>query len=291
MHLFPSAYIKKRFDMKEMTISSYDDIDWLQLWKNHRESKSWTSKGAKEWDQKAAGFSTRTLNSPYVPLFLARLPLHQSYTVLDVGCGPGTLALPIAEKVKKVTAIDYSKNMINLLDQHARDRNLSNITTHLCSWEQDWNKLGIEPADITIASRSMNVENLPMAIEKLHGFTKKYAFISDRISPSPFDPDAFRAIGRDFNSGPDYIFTLNMLYSKKIHPFVEILALDNTSHFETFDEALSSYIWMFKDLTSPEEAKLKEYVSSIVTPIPEGGMLLTRKHVPQWAMIWWKKER
>lgn len=275
--------------MKNAEISTYADIDWLTLWKNERKRKSWNSKKAKDWDKKAGSFAERTAESPYIPLFLSRLPLEPSSTVLDVGCGPGTLALPLAEMTAQVTAIDYSQKMLDITADRATQKNLTNLSCIHCSWEDDWHEYGIEPADIAIASRSMNVADLPAAITKLDQFSKRFVFLSDRIAPSPFDPDAFAAIGREFNSGPDYIFTLNFLYTMNIHANVEILELDRHVHYKDRNEALRSYSWMFKELQDDELKKLEKFIESRIVYSSDERIILRRNHPPRWAMIWWKK--
>ncbi|MEE4241631.1 MAG: class I SAM-dependent methyltransferase [Desulfopila sp.] len=275
--------------MRNSDITVYEDIDWRTLWQNSRKQKSWRSKDAEGWDRKASSFAERNQQSPYAHLFISRLPLAPEYTVLDIGCGPGTIALPIARHVQKVTAVDYSQKMLDLLAEEAQKTHISNITTVHCAWEDDWHSCGISPADIAIASRSMNVADLDMAIDKLNSFAGKYVFITDRISPSPFDPDAFAAIGRPFQSGPDYIYTLNFLYNKGIHPCVEILELDCDIHFQDEEKALQSYRWMFKELNPAEERKLAAFVSSSLVRSDTAGVTLRRRHPPRWAMIWWKK--
>ena len=275
-----------------MTHSSsftYQDLDWMQLWRNDRNKRSWSSKGAADWDKKAPSFAERNNLSQYNSLFLSRLPLEPSYSVLDIGCGPGTLALPLARQAHSVTAIDYSEKMLEILQKCSVKEALDNITCIHCSWEDNWQDFNIEPADLVIASRSMNVDNLSMAIDKLNRYAKKYVFISDRIAPSPFDPDVFAAIGREFNSGPDYIYTLNLLYSKAIHPNVEILQLDKNQEFKDMDEALASYTWMIKEITQSELEKLKQFVHSRAVISEKNRVVITRRHPPRWALIWWKK--
>jgi ubiquinone/menaquinone biosynthesis C-methylase UbiE len=48
--------------------------------------------------------------------------------LLDVGCGPGTLALVAAGRVAAVDAIDFSENMVAILRQRATDAGLTNIS-------------------------------------------------------------------------------------------------------------------------------------------------------------------
>lgn len=276
--------------MSDSALITYEDINWLELWQNGRKQKSWDSKGAADWDKKACSFAQRHNQSPYVTLLLSRLPLEKSYSVLDIGCGPGTLALPLAHQVASVTALDYSAKMIELMITQAETQGLTNLHGIQCSWEDNWEKHGIEPADLVIASRSMNLDDLGMAIDKLARYARKYVFITDRIAPSPFDPEVFQAIGRDFNSGPDYIFTLNILYTKNIHPNVEILQLANSVTYKDMNEALESYKWMIKEMSTKELAKLTAFLESRIISNDGNGITIRRRYPPRWALIWWKKE-
>lgn len=269
---------------------TYNDLDWHSLWQNAREQKSWTGKGPADWDKKAAGFAARNTDSPYVELVLKRLPLDKTMSVLDAGSGPGTLSIPLAKQVRSVTALDYSRGMLDVLEKLSREQGLDNITTVLASWDDDWNKLGIKQHDICIASRSLSVDNLRAALRKLNSHARSYVFIADRITPTPFDPDAFRAIGRPFRSGPDYIYTINTLYSMGIHACVDIISLEAEISFNSLETALESYIWMFKELTAEERDKLQQYILNNSRTDSNGNIFMHRSHPPRWALIWWKKE-
>ena len=267
---------------------TYDDLDWHELWKNARAKKSWTAKSSADWDKKATSFAKRNSDSPFVNLVMKRIPLSADTTILDAGSGPGTLSLPLAPLVKSVTALDYSGGMLTALNDGAQQQGSTNITTILGSWEDDWEKLHIKKHDICIASRSLSVANLREALTKLSDHANDAVFVIDRISPTPFDNGAFTALGRPFRSGPDYIYTINTLYSMDIHPNVEIMTLEKTVSFLSMDTALESYRWMFKDLTEKEERKLEEYIQSNSTRGDNGEITVIRTCPSRWALIWWK---
>lgn len=266
------------------------DIDWNQLWRNARRQKSWSGKGASDWDRKAPSFAARNAGSPYVSLLMERLPLAPDFTVLDMGCGPGTLAVPLAERVQAVTAVDYSAGMLDVLRGKVAEEHIENIHLIQGAWEDDWQKLGIGQHDIAIASRSLAVEDLAAALVKLNQAARKYVFISDRIAPTPFDPGAFAAVGREFQSGPDYIYTLNILYSMGIHPQVEVLSLGRDLEFTSVDEAVLTYSWMLRDLTAGEQDALRGYLLSRIIEDKGGKIVIRRQYPARWALIWWKKE-
>ena len=274
--------------MTEPVMQTYDDIDWALLRKNAMARKGWKRKGPKEWDNKAHSFSGRTKNNDYVDLFLEELPLESSFSVLDIGSGPGTLALPIAQAVSRVTAIDFSLGMLELLNQHAKEEKIDNIQTIQCSWEDNWQDKGIIPHDIAIASRSIGVEELEPALYKINSYAKKYVFISDRIGATPFEAGAFEAIGRSFEPGPDYIYTVNMLYKMGIYPNVTVLKPNPVSIYPSLEEALASYRWMFQELSPAEERHLLGYIEQNIIETTKSTITVQRNSPVQWALIWWK---
>lgn len=267
---------------------TYDDLDWHELWQNARAKKSWTAKGPADWDKKSVSFAKRNSDSPFVDSVLQHIPVTRSTTILDAGSGPGTLSLPLASRVDSVTAIDYSKGMLAALNDLARQQGSVNIRTVLGSWEDDWKKLNIKKHDICIASRSLSVANLQSALAKLNDYANDSVFVVDRINPTPFDNGAFTALGRPFRSGPDYIYTINTLYSMDIHPNVNIISLEKTVTFASMDTALDSYRWMFKDLTKEDEHKLEQYIKSNSSAGENGTITVNRSHPSRWALIWWK---
>jgi len=268
----------------------YQEIDWDEMWRQSRARKSWKKKKSSDWDQRAASFAERNLYSPFVAQFMAHLQTEPEWTVLDVGSGPGTLAIPIAGQVRHVTALDYSEAMLGELNKQARAAGRDNITTVQASWTDDWQALAIARHEVAIASRSLSVEDLGGALRKLNAWAGKAVYVVDRVGAGPFDPELFAAIGRDFEPGPDYIFTLNILYAMGIHARVDFLTLDGGRTYGSREEALHSYRWMVDDLTAQEEERLAAYVDARLSQNPDGSWQLARQTPPRWALIWWRTD-
>jgi SAM-dependent methyltransferase len=267
----------------------YLDIDFNELWQEARRQKSWSGKSRADWDRKAESFAKRTAHSEYADIFMDRMDPDPEWTVLDVGSGPGTLTLPLARRVKKVTAVDYSSQMLALLIKQAEADNLGNIEAKEASWEDDWQEIGIEPHDAVIASRSLAVDDLAGALTKMNQWAKKVVYVTDRVGATPFDPEAFAAVGREFSSGPDYIYTVNILYQLGINAKVDFIGLPGVRIVANREEALASYSWMFDRLTSDEEQKLATYVDSRLKKNTDGQYRLQLLTPPTWAFIHWDK--
>lgn len=270
-----------------MRLKRYEDINWEFLWQQAIKEKSWPAKNAADWNERAAAFTRRTEQSPYTETFLSLLNAQPSWSVLDVGSGPGTLALPLAKRVNTVTCIDFSSAMLQILTERAKQMALDNISTHALSWSDDWQAHGITRHDVAIASRSLSVLDLGDALRRLNAFAIHKVVVTDRVGPGPFDPDAFAAVGRPLRLGPDYIFTVNLLYRMGCLAKVDFIRLEAQPRYRSFDEVVCRYLWMFRELNDAETKRLHRYIHSIADLHEDGSVSLHGRHVPTWAFISW----
>ena len=266
----------------------YQDIDWNLLRQQAQAEKSGQGKTASDWDERAASFARRTGQSGYTDAFIALLDPKPDWSVLDVGSGPGTLALPLATRMRAVTCIDFSPQMIRILTERASQAGLANIKAFPISWDDDWRRLGIVPHDLVIASRSLAVADLAFALRRLTEFAVRKVAVTDRVGPGPRDPDAFAAVGRPLHPGPDYIYTVNLLYQMGHLATVDFIRLAETDRYRSFDEAIAHYRWMFGELDGRETRRLHAYIRSIAKDHDDGSISLHPRHVPTWAFISWR---
>jgi SAM-dependent methyltransferase len=269
---------------------AYDEIDWHEIRRRELARQDWKIKGSEDWDKRAPSFADRHKQTPYAKLFLQELPLEPHLSVLDIGSGPGTLTLPLAHQVNTVTAVDFSPAMLAALRRQAAAENLTNIKTVECSWEDDWPAHGIGVHDIAIASRALAVADLGASLRKINDFASCYVFLSDRIGISPFEVGAFQAVERPFRHGPDYIFTINILYTMKIYANVKILEFPRETTFASLADAVASFAWMFHDLSDREHDRLVQYVDDHIVKREGSTVTVRRENPPRWALIWWKKQ-
>lgn len=271
-------------------MSGVFDIDWDLIWRESRLKRSCKNKGRQDWDKKAPSFARRNRGSSYVERLLDFIAPEPEDTVLDVGSGPGTLAIPLASRVGLVTALDFSAGMLEELKAAAGRQSLTNIVPVLASWEDDWQKLGVAQHDIAVASRSLSVDDLQGALAKLDQWALKKVVITDRVGAGPFDPDVFAAIGRSFDPGPDYIITVNMLYRLGISARVDFIPAEYSGVYATREEAVDSIIWMLEDLQPEEERRFQDFLEERIETQADGSWRVARRHTPKWAVISWEKE-
>ncbi|MCL1980193.1 MAG: class I SAM-dependent methyltransferase [Proteobacteria bacterium] len=274
-----------------MPLHRYQEIDWGLLWQQAQAERSWQPRGLADWDQRAPSFARRSGQSAYADSFLALLKPESDWSVLDVGSGPGTLALPLAPRVQAITCLDFSPKMLAILSDRADQARLTNITARPLSWDDDWHAAGILPHDLVIASRSLAVADLRSALRRLNQFAVHKVAVTDRVGTGPHDPDAFAAVGRPLNPGPDYIFTVNILYQMGCLAAVDFIRLKETARYRSLDQALAHYHWMLPELDSLEAKRLRAYIGSIAECHDDGSISLHPRHVPTWAFITWRPDQ
>src|SRR6266568_5321656 len=123
-----------------------ETIDWNRLWREDRKVSSKVH-DLGFWNRRAPSFAKHVRDDDhddYVGPFLRLLNAQPDWSVLDIGCGSGTLACPLARIVRRVTAIDFSPAMLSLLRERENSEGIRNLTAHLARWEDDWTAQGIQ---------------------------------------------------------------------------------------------------------------------------------------------------
>lgn len=265
------------------------NTDWNQVWREKSRKRSFTTRDSNFWNRRAPSFSEHAVKTGYAEAFLRIVKPKRDWTILDIGCGAGTLAIPFAECVRGVTAVDFSETMLELLMGQSAKTGITNIRTIRASWEDDWDKAHIEPHDVAIASRSLVVRDLREAIIKLNNVAKRRVYISTIVGDGPYDRHIFEAIGRELNMGPDYIYTYNLLYQMDIYAYIDFIIEKNHKTYEDRDAALMSIRWMLGNMTIEEEERLNDYLGKHLI-YDAGRWMMDYYNTVRWAVLWWEKE-
>lgn len=134
---------------------------------------------------------------------------------------------------------------------------------------------------------SWSVLDLGSALRRLNAFAIHKVVVTDRVGHGPFDPDAYAAVGHPLRLGPDYIFTVNLLYRMGCLAKVDSIRLEEQSLYRSFDEAVCRYLWIFRELSHSETKRLHRYIRSIADLHENGSVSLHGRHVSTWAFISW----
>ena len=261
-----------------MTIEA---IDFGRLYRDHLATTARTRKTASAWDSRAAGMASKALNSRYAEEFVARMDLHGATSLLDVGCGPGTIGLAVAHQLQRVVGLDYSSAMLGAMRTKAAEMQLANVETLHRAWEDDWSD--VPECDIVVASRSTTVEDIATALEQLHAKARLRVYLTHLVGGHFTDPALQTVIGRQVPSVPDYIYLLNILHRMGIHPRLDYIAHENRlADAVDFDDFARRVAWSVGDLDGDERARLRTWYER-ATPQQRRGTPM------RWAFISWEK--
>lgn len=266
-------------------IENPNDVDWVNFW-----AERLTGKKNKNWDEAAPGFFKRTRKDDYNDALFDMLILDENDTVLDVGCGEGSITIPLAKRVKKVIGVDSSPKMLEYLKKRAEENNVDNIKTILKPIEEiKYEDIG--DVDVVVCSRSLNaIIPIDETLLELDKIANKYVFITI-FGPEnkKIEKDFDREIGKQTEDFPDYNYFFNILFNLGIYANIQRFDLNNYREYNSIDEAMDNGKFRL-DLYSDEEKELlKKYLKRILTYDDKTKKYYNVKDKADWIMVWWKK--
>lgn len=272
---------------------SQEDKDWNAEWMRLSDQRE-VAHDAAFWDRRARDFRGGDEDSPYVTGFMASMRLRSGESVLDVGCGSGALALPLARAGHDVVGLDFSAGMLEVLRRRASEDDLRNVTTIHAGWDDDWRAAGVGAADVVIASRSMDVRDLRAALEKLDAFAHRRVCITlpagGLLYPQLL---AHEAIGRPTTKRGDQATAVNVLRQMGIEVEVRSLEHASASRYESREAALGSLRRVVAPADANEMSALERYVAEhLVETAGAGGgreWRLEPEITVPWAFLAWDK--
>ncbi|NQW16086.1 MAG: class I SAM-dependent methyltransferase [Chloroflexi bacterium] len=118
------------------------------------------------WNQMTARFAPTAEGEPEDPVItLIRPWLEPNDTVIDVGCGAGRLAVPLAGICDSIIGLDPSPSMLADLAKQVSDRQITNVQVDESTWEE-WPE---EAADVVLISHLLYVVHpIEEFLEKAH---------------------------------------------------------------------------------------------------------------------------
>ncbi|MER5757688.1 class I SAM-dependent methyltransferase [Streptomyces sp. NPDC002082] len=102
----------------------------------------------------------------FFDLLTSRFALDGTQTVLDLGCGPGMVALPLADRVAQVYAVDPEPGMLAEGTRLARERHAPNI-----QWRRGDSttitRMDLPPQDLCVMAKAFHWMNRPQVLADL----------------------------------------------------------------------------------------------------------------------------
>ncbi len=283
-----------------MTIDTTQDVNsryWEEFWEQAtRPGKNRGPMQSGFWDGRAgrfaknvpAGREERRLKTVLDLIETTGLNIAGA-EVLDIGCGTGSLAIPLARKGATVTAVDFSAEMLKNLEERADRENVSIARTVLASWDEvDLDTVGFRKKfDLVIASMTPAVRS-PDAFDLLLEAAKGVCYYSGWVTRK-WDP-AFYELYRllfdeEFQEGlHNFSLPFMDLYLKGYRPAVRINREVWRSE-EAVDEmvdTVSGFFSVTKNVDEEMKSRMKEYFLART----ENGRYVSETVATTGMMVW-----
>jgi ubiquinone/menaquinone biosynthesis C-methylase UbiE len=239
-------------------------LDWNQVWKDAFLASRLTSDNYYDNEERARSYDASENIWTDGRRRAADLGSDPSWSVLDIGSGPGILAVPLAHQVRRVTAIEPSRHMASCLERHLTEEKLNNVRIINSRWE-DVSADDLEPYDLVIASYSLNFEDIRKALLKMNRLAKKMVIIYwfagitnwERIRIELFP----RIHGCEMPHFPKCNVIYNLLYDIGLYPDVKVLL--GTSYPKEYSDISKALFYLKSTLNLFDEdhdEMLREYI-------------------------------
>jgi predicted RNA methylase len=273
------------------------DIDWNEVWKDQMKRSKESSSGrdcARIWEGKDNAMRFLKIsreNADRVENTVAGTDITPQSRVLDIGAGPGTLAIPFSKKVAHVTAVEPASGMVSVLEDQMRAEGAQNISVVQKRWEDVDISADLRPPyDVVIASFSLGMNDIRSAIEKMIEASSKYIYLYHFAGDTSWDRQ-WREIwprlhGREYSPGPKCDVLYNVLYQMGIYSNVSTFDLKHDQRYSSLDEALEAFKPQAKAETDEQVDILRQCLRDRL--IVEDGSFVLPSYSTR-VKIWWKK--
>jgi SAM-dependent methyltransferase len=203
-----------------------------------REDGFWTPRRV-EWYRRA------NARSDYAARVLAVVDdlIAHSASVLDVGAGFGALAIPLAGRGLRVTAVEPARAMAAALRDDARALALPNVTVV----EAAWSAVEVAPHDVVLCAHvgSLLAHDAPFL--RAGSALARQGVVLVRDAPGGDDKFFFRELyprlrGERYERDNDFDAMLGALRRLGVHPAVTTIDYDSDQPFASLEEACD--FWM-----------------------------------------------
>lgn len=259
--------------------------DWNAVWMAMRERQlatpgylSGTEFFARSENAERYRRQVETQYQGFVERQLASMAIPDGATVLDIGAGPGTLAVPLAVRGCRVTAVEPSPPMRRALAEYA-DRTGVTVAVLEQPWEEIDPAVPGGPFDAVVASYSLLMLDLRAALAKMHATCRGRVHLFYPLTP-PGGRAVERALwpavhGAEYPPEPMADCIWNLLLQMGIVATLEAGFTPAVHRFGALDEAVAE----FRDrLTCPPDADalLRSALGRLLPRDGDGAYLLDR---------------
>ena len=277
-------------------------VSWENAWKEMRQERMGKPKVSydDEFFKKSANdFSERIKLNDYEfgrkTTEILDEVIDDNFEVLEIGTGPGTLTVPLAKKVKKITGIEFAERNIKNLELNLKENNLSNkknmanVEIVNKRWEEIEDNEIKGKFDLVVCSHFLwQIKNIDDLLRRMENASRRYCSIIQPCGRDEIVKEIFEKISNQKYTGqfePDADYFAYVIL-REWGRLVSVKYFDYTfeRNLEEQVRNVAAFIGRFYEVDTVLEKKIKDYLLEI----SEDDIYREENKA---AVLWWQPEK
>lgn len=261
------------------------DFDWAAHWRRLVETaelQGHNRLAPEYWDARARSFAYAPASAPADFLDFLEPFLAPDKTLIDVGCGTGVHAAPLAARLARVTAVEPSAGM------RAHIPRLANLVVVPATWQD----AEVEAADLVVSSHVLYYVTDPVAfIEKMEARARDRCFLHliDDRGDEVFGQLWELLSGRRRGRLPRFFDAYSLLRWMGVRPAVATLDASEEPRWESYDQAVEDCRARLGEIWIDDVGR--SWLAGHLRPAPGGGVRFTDGGFRPGSVAHWRPRR
>jgi len=267
-----------------------EELNWREVWEEKQKQRTRPLKIVYDKDFRAKFAEDYSEQAKYNNYEYGRKAtealsemLDEDFEVLEIGAGPGTLTIPLAETVKKVVAIESSEMAVEYLKRNIKGSRVENVEIMNRNWmEVDDHEIK-DRFDLVACSHFLwQVRDLEKHLEKMENASRKYCAVIQPAGRDSMVKEMWTKItGESYNGkfDPDadyFAYLILRQWGRLVN--VRLMNYGIERNFEQEVRYIASFMGKYVEVDTHMKEIIEQYVS-------EKGLHKEKRSA---VVMWWR---
>lgn len=221
---------------------------------------------------------------------LAALDIPPGSSVLDIGAGPGTLAVPLAGAGCRVTVVEPSKPMVRAMEEYRKFLSVDTEIGVIAGVLEDLDEKRLGRHEYVISSFALSVPDLKDALKKMHQAASKEVHIFWFMNDTAWDVTYTRLWeslhGEKYWAKPKADVIWNCLFQMGIYADIAVYPMKDERGYPDLENAVSEYADRMEARDQRQKEIIRKYLDSVLVRGANGSLVFPDEGL--YAHISWK---
>jgi len=207
--------------------------------------------------------------------------LDKDCEVLEIGAGPGTLTIPLARRVKRIVAVEFSEAAAGYLKRNMNESRIANVEILNANWLEVDDREIRDGFDLVVCSHFLwQVKDVEKHLRRMENASSRYCAVIQPVGRAEIVKELWRKIiGKDYRDefDPDadyFVYLILRLWGGLIN--VRTMNYSIERNFEQEVRYIASFIGRYVEVDAHVKETIEQYVSE------------RNKEQQSAVVMWWK---